>query len=221
MQGRIAPAAAAIRRALDAAGDRATRGRLLPALVEILLAAGDIGAARVAADELSELAAELDAPLLDALAKHANGAVQLGEGDPRSALAALREAWTAWQRLGVPYEAARSRVLSARACRRLGDAETAELELAAACSVFEALGAAPDLADARALSSTTQPPGGLTARELEVLCLVATGRTNRSIAAELVLSEKTVARHVSNIFAKLDLSSRTAAAAYAYEHDLI
>jgi tetratricopeptide (TPR) repeat protein len=138
MQGRIAPAAAAIRRALDAAGDRATRGRLLPALVEILLAAGDIGAARVAADELSELAAELDAPLLDALAKHANGAVQLGEGDPRSALAALREAWTAWQRLGVPYEAARSRVLSARACRRLGDAETAELELAAACSVFEA-----------------------------------------------------------------------------------
>jgi DNA-binding NarL/FixJ family response regulator len=223
MQGQIDPAVAAIRRAVDAAEERAARGRLLPALVEILLAAGDIGAARLAADELFELAAELDAPALDALAKHARGSVLLLEGDERAALAALREAWTAWQRLGVPYEAARARVLAARACRGLGDAETAEMELDAACSAFEALGAAPDLALARALSRkrVAKAPGGLTTRELEVLSLIATGRTNRSIAAELVLSEKTVARHVSNIFAKLDLSSRTAAAAYAYEHDLV
>jgi DNA-binding NarL/FixJ family response regulator len=123
----------------------------------------------------------------------------------------------------VPYEAARARVLIGLACRQLGDEETAEMELDAARLVFGQLGAAPDLARAQALSrsAATKPADGLTPRELEVLRLVATGITNKSIAADLFLSEKTVARHVSNIFTKLDLSSRAAATAYAYEHDLV
>jgi DNA-binding NarL/FixJ family response regulator len=222
-QGQVAAAEAAIRRVVDAAEGPVARSRMLPALVEIVLAAGDVAAARAAADELADIAADLDAPLLRALADQAWGAVLLGEGDARSALAALRQAWTAWQELEVPYEAARVRVLIGLGCRRLGDDEGAEMELDAACWAFGQLGAAPDLARAQALSrkARIKPAGGLTARELEVLRLVATGKTNRSIAADLFLSEKTVARHVSNIFTKLGLSSRSAATAYAYEHDLV
>ncbi len=222
-QGQVDAAAAAIRRVVDAAQDRVTRSRLLPAHVEIMLAAGDGHAARVAADELSEMADDLDAPLLWALAAQAHGAVLVLEGDIQAALGALRHAWTAWQELEVPYEAARARVLIGLACRELGDEETAEMELDAASWAFGQLGAVPDLARAQSLSlrAAAKPAGGLTGRELEVLRLVATGKTNRSIAADLFLSEKTVARHVSNIFTKLGLSSRAAATAYAYEHDLV
>ena len=222
-QGQVDAAEATIRRAAAGAQDRVARSRLLPALVEIMFAAGDARAARAAADELSEMADDLDAPLLHALATHGEGAVLLLEGDARAALGALRRAWTAWRELEVPYEAARVRVLIGLACRELGDEETAEMELDAARSVFEQLGAVPDLARARALSrgAPAKAAGGLTARELDVLRLVATGKTNRSIAGDLFLSEKTVARHVSNIFTKLGLSSRAAATAYAYEHDLV
>jgi ATP/maltotriose-dependent transcriptional regulator MalT len=188
-----------------------------------MLAAGDGRAARVAADELSEMADDLDAPLLRALAAQAHGAVLMLEGDVQAALGALRHAWTAWQELEVPYEAARARVLIGLACRELGDEETTEMELDAASWTFGHLGAVPDLARAQSLSrrAAAKPAGGLTGRELEVLRLIATGKTNRSIAADLFLSEKTVARHVSNIFTKLGLSSRAAATAYAYEHDLV
>jgi DNA-binding CsgD family transcriptional regulator len=222
-QGRVDAAEAAIRRAAAGAQDPVARAHLLPALVEIMCAAGDVRAARAAADELSEMADDLDAPLLRALATHAQGAVLLFESDARAALGAQRHAWTAWQELEVPYEAARARVLIGLACRALGDEETAEMELDAARSVFEQLGAVTDLERAHALSrkAPAKPAGGLTAREFEVLRLVATGKTNRSIAADLFLSEKTVARHVSNIFGKLGLSSRAAATAYAYEHDLV
>jgi DNA-binding CsgD family transcriptional regulator len=222
-QGRVDAAQAAIRRAADEARDRVSRSRLLPALVEILAAADDVAAARAAADELSKIAGDLGAPLVRALAAHAQGAVRLREGDARAALGALRDAWSVWDELEVPYEAARTRVLIGLACRQLGDDETAEMELEAARSVFQVLGAVSDLGHAQALSpqADARPPGGLTPRELEVLRLVATGRTNRAIAADLFLSEKTVARHVSNIFTKLDLSSRAAATAYAYEHDLV
>jgi ATP/maltotriose-dependent transcriptional regulator MalT len=223
VQGQIDAAQAAIRHAVDGAQDRLARSRLLPALVEIMLAAGDVGAARAAADELSDMADELDAPLLRALVTQAEGAALLAEGDARAALGALRQAWTAWQELEVPYEAARARVLIGLACRQLGDEDTAEMELDAARWAFGQLGAVPDLALAQALSrkAAAKPAGGLTARELEVLRLVATGKTNRSIAADLFVSEKTIARHVSNIFTKLGLSSRAAATAYAYEHDLV
>jgi DNA-binding CsgD family transcriptional regulator len=223
IQCQVDAAEAAIRRVVDGTDDRVARSRLLPAHVEIMFAAGDVLAARAAADELSEMAADLDAPLLRALATHAQGAVLLLEGDAQAAHGTLRDAWTAWQKLEVPYEAARVRVLIGLACRQLGDQDSAEMELDAAGWVFEELGAAPDLARAHALSRkwAAKPAGGLTARELEVLRLVATGKTNRSIAADLFLSEKTVARHVSNIFSKLGLSSRAAATAYAYEHHLV
>jgi DNA-binding NarL/FixJ family response regulator len=222
-QGQVSAAEAAIRREADEAHDRASRSRLLPAYLEIMLAAGNVEAARAAADELVALAADLDAPLLRATSAYAQGAVLLAEGDARSACAALRRAWAGWQELEVPYEAARARVLIGLACRLLGDEDSAKMELDAARWVFRQLGAAPDLARVEALSgkSAARTAGGLTQREAEVLRLIAAGKTNRAIADELVLSEKTVARHVSNIFDKLGISSRAAATAYAYEHDLV
>jgi DNA-binding CsgD family transcriptional regulator len=222
-QGRVDAAAAAIRRAVDEAGDRLARSRLLGASVEIMLAAGDLQAARSAADELALLARDSGAAYLQAVAAHAAGEVLIALGDPRAALVSLRRAWAAWQEIEVPYEAARVRVLIGRCCRALGDEDTADMEFDAARWVFEELGARPALARLESLSGspTVAGTGGLTAREIEVLRLVAAGKTNRAIAAELFLSEKTVARHVSNIFIKLDLSSRSAATAYAYEHDLL
>jgi DNA-binding CsgD family transcriptional regulator len=222
-QGRVDAAAAAIRRVLGEARDRVARCRLLPAYVEIMLAARDVEAASSGAGELSEIADHFDAPLLRALTDHAQGAVLLVQGDERAALAVLRRAWTAWQKLDVPYEAARVRALIGLACRKLDDEDTAQMELDAARWVFQQLGAVPELARVGALTRKrpAEVPGGLTTRELEVIRLVAGGKTNRSIAADLFLSEKTVARHVSNIFAKLALSTRAAATAYAYEHDLL
>jgi ATP/maltotriose-dependent transcriptional regulator MalT len=222
-QGRVDTAAAAIRAALDQAPDRLARAKLLVAYAEIVLAAGDVAAARTAAAALSEIAGELGMPFLRAVAAHATGAVLLTEGDPPGALAALRRAWTAWQELQAPHEAARARVLIGLAHRALGDTDTAELELDAACRVFQQLGAAPELARVEALSPTAAPTaaGGLTAREVQVLRGVAAGSSNRAIAAELGISEHTVARHVQNIFAKLGVASRSAATAFAFQHGLL
>lgn len=222
-QGQVQAAESAIRRALDEAHDSATRAALLPPFIEIQLAAKDVRSARAAADELSQIAARLDAPYLRAVSAHAVGAVLLAEGQASAALATLRPAWSAWRELEVPYEAARVRVLVGLACRQLGDEDGAEMEFDAAASVFEQLGAAPDRVRVEELSrkAARKVAAGLTARELEVLTLIATGKTNRVIAAELFISEKTVARHVSNIFTKLGLSSRAAATAYAYEHHLV
>jgi ATP/maltotriose-dependent transcriptional regulator MalT len=222
-QGQVEAAAAIIRRALGEARDRPTRASLLEPFVEIALAAGDVEAARDAASELGSIAAALDSPLLTAMAGRSDGAVRLAEGDAGGALGPFRRSHAAWLALDAPYEVARVRVLVARACQDLGDADTAALELDAARRTFRDLGAAPDLArvEEPAAVPVERPPGGLTVRETEVLRLVATGRTNRAIATELVLSEKTVARHLSNIFTKLGISSRSAATAYAYEHHLV
>ena len=220
-QGRAEDAAAAIRRTLDEASGDLARCRLLGAAVEILIGAEDVVVARAFADELRGIAIRVDEPWLLAMSRTAEGTVLLAEGDGRAALPVLRRAWSSWQRLSAPYEAARIRVLMARACQQCDDPASAELELDAAVGVFEKLGAAPAIAEARALSLAGAPESALTARELEVLRLVAAGLTNRAIAAELILSDKTVARHLSNIFAKLDVSSRAAATAYAYEHDLV
>ena len=221
-QGQVDTAAAAIRRVVDEADGFVARSRLLPAQVEILLAAGDVKAASAAAAELAGLAEGLGAPYLTAVAAHAQGAVLLAEGDPRAALAALRRAWLAWQELEVPYEAGRVRVLLGLACRELGDQDGAEMELDAARWVFRELAAAPDLARVEALSARAAAgAGGLTARELQVLRLVAAGETNKAIATELFVSERTVDRHMSNIFAKLGVSSRAAATAHASRHGLI
>jgi DNA-binding CsgD family transcriptional regulator/tetratricopeptide (TPR) repeat protein len=221
-QGRIDAADAAIRRSLHEAEDPLTRARILGPYVEIVVAAGDVDAARTAADELATLATELNQPFLRALTAHMTGVVLLAEDDPRGALVSLRRAWTGWRDLEAPHEAARARVLVALACRALGDADGAEMELDAARAAFVALGAAPDVVWAQSLSSNARQStvGGLTARETEVLGLVAQGKTNRQIADELVISEKTVASHVSHIFTKLGLSSRAAATAFAYEHGL-
>lgn len=221
-QGQPVAAEAAIRRALDESGDRAFRPRLLDARVEIALAAGDLESAREGAAELVETAQQSGAVLLVAMAARAGGAVRLAEGDSRAALAKLRTAFRSWQELRAPYEAARVRTLLAAACRDLGDEDAAALELDAARTVFRQLGAAPDLArlDGPDRRPAARATGGLTPREIEVLKLIAAGSSNRAIATELVISEKTVARHVSNIFTKLGLSSRSAATAYAYQHGL-
>jgi DNA-binding NarL/FixJ family response regulator len=218
-QGRVDVALPAIRRALDEAQDPIARSRLLPAGVEVLLEADDVEAARAAADELTGIAAQLAAPYLDALAADASGAVLLAEGEPRAALAKLRAAQRAWRELDAPHQAARVRVLIGLACRELGDRASAELEFEAARGALEELGARPDLERLARLAGAPRP-GGLSPRESEVLALVAAGKTNRAIAAELFISEKTVARHVSNIFTKLGLASRGEAAAYAYKHGL-
>jgi DNA-binding CsgD family transcriptional regulator len=217
-QGRIDAAVSAIRRAESAATASLDRARLLPAFVEIMLAAGDLESARRACDEFEEIAAGYESAMLGALVAHSRGAVHLAEGEPRDALVSLRRATEVWHALDAPYEIARTRVLVGDACRLLGDEEAAVLEHDAASSIFGRLGARPDLAR---LEQPTASRHGLSGRELEVLRLVAAGRTNREIAASLVISEHTVARHLQNIFAKLGLSSRAAATAFAFEHDLV
>ena len=223
-------AASAIRRVVGATGDRLQRTRFLPAHVEIMLAVGDLEEARAASLELDETASSLNTEVLAAIAAHARGAVQLAEGNPAAVLDPVRRAFGIWQQIGAPYLAARLRVLLARACVALGDVEGARLELEGAREVFERLGARPDLAAVKAIGASLDgerkgkaPAGrhGLTERELQVLRLIASGKTNKAIARELSLSEKTVDRHVSNIFTKVDVSSRAAATAFAYEHQLI
>ncbi|CAN5532499.1 hypothetical protein BH20ACT2_BH20ACT2_10270 [soil metagenome] len=223
VQGRVGAAEAAIRRVVDESQHGPSRSKVLAAYVEIVLAAGDVPAARGAADELTRIAVELDAPSVHALSGYVTGAVLLGEGDARGACDALRRSWAHWRQVEAPYEAARARVLIGIACRQLGDEDTARMELDAATWVFRQLGAAPDLARAEDLQrgAVSKRAGGLSEREVEVLVLVATGKTNREIAADIFLSEHTVARHLQNIFAKLDVSSRTAASAFAFEHHLL
>ena len=221
-QGRAQAAAASVRAALVAAsGDRLASARLWAAQVEIALAGGDRTVAHQACDQLEEVAAAYASSGLELMARHARGAVLLAEGRAEDALPVLRDACRRWNDLDAPYECARVRVLLAEAYAELDDADAASLELDAAGEVFARLGAALDVqrVDHRR-HGRKQLPSGLTAREVEVLALVAAGLTNRDVANELVISPKTVARHLSNIFTKLGLSSRTAAAAYAFEHGL-
>jgi DNA-binding CsgD family transcriptional regulator len=221
-QGRVETAEASIRRALGEAADPAARPVQLAAAAEILLAAGDVPGARDAAADLATMAADADAPILDAMAAHWTGAVRHAEGDLPAALTALRRAWTLWQRAEAPYEAARARTLLGQACRDAGDEDSALMEFDAAAAAFARLGAAPEVARVEAMTRPPPPaPAGLTAREVDVLRRVATGRSNREIAADLVLSEATVARHVSNILTKLGVRSRSAATAFAYEQGLV
>lgn len=222
-QGDKAAAAAAIRRAIGETTERPRRAGLLPAHVGIMLAMGDAEGARSACRELEEITENYQSDMLGAFVSHARGAVALADGDAWAALVALRHACQMWQELGAPYECARARVLVGMACRALGDEDTAALELEAARGVFEQLGATPDIAavDSLAPGAPVRPTHGLSPRELQVLRLVAAGETNKAIARALVISERTVDRHVSNIFAKLSVASRTAATAYAYENHLV
>jgi DNA-binding CsgD family transcriptional regulator len=222
-QGRLDAAVAAIRRATEEAADHLTRSKLLGPYVEIMLAIDDLASARAAADDLREIARRVEAPLLNAVSAHATGSVLLAEGDPRAALVQLRSASKTLRELDAPYETARVGVDIGLACRRLGDEDGAQLELEAARSVFEQLGAGPDVERVTGLlpNAIAATGGGLTAREIEVLSLIAAGKSNRDIAAALVISERTVARHVSNIFSKLGVTSRAAATSFALRRELI
>ena len=221
-RGQAAAAAAAIRQVVASAPDRHARTRYLPAAVEILLAAGDMAGAEEAVRGLEEVASREPNEILDALASHAQGSLRHARGDAQAALEPLRRAFSTWQRVGAPYLAARLRAQIAAVLSDLGDEEGAELEREAARAVFRDLGAASDLGHLKAARpSPSGHPFGLTPREMEVLRLVASGRTNRAISQELFLSEKTIDRHVSNIFSKLDVPTRAAATAFAYQHKLV
>jgi DNA-binding CsgD family transcriptional regulator len=220
-QGILDAAAGTIRRVTAETSEIGKRAELLPAYVAIMLALGEVEAAYSACDELESIA-KSDDGALQAHAAHARGSIELAKGDAEAALAPLRRAGEIWQRLEAPYEAARVRELLGLACRDLGDEDSAKLELDAARAAYAELGAAPDLSRLGSLTGAVSgDPHGLTERELEVLRHLAAGATNRGIAAELVVSERTIDRHVSNIFAKLGVSSRAAATAHAYEHQLL
>jgi ATP/maltotriose-dependent transcriptional regulator MalT len=221
-QGRLDAARAGVERTLNEAGRAPSRARILPPYVEIMLAAGDVDAAEDAAAALGALAGQLDTPFLQAMAGLARGSVLLARSDAAGALEALREACHGFQEVEAPYPAARARMLIAAARRELGDEDAAMRDLESARTAFERLGATADVARVDALGGPPAPvPRGLSQRELEVLLLLARGMTNRQISAELVVSENTVARHVQNIFAKLGVSSRAAATAFAFEHKLV
>jgi DNA-binding NarL/FixJ family response regulator len=221
-QGQTAVAMTAIRTAVDGAPLDVDRWSLLSAHVEIALAAHDLSAARDSADELARIADRLGTPLVRAAVSSAAGAVLHAEGDLKTALVILRRGWLAYQELQAPYDAARVRVMLGLTCRSLHDEDTAAMELDAARRAFADLGADPDVARVDAILDRGPVDGRsmLSPREIDVLRLVAGGATNRSIATELFLSDKTVQRHVSNILTKLGVSTRTAAAAYAFDHGI-
>ena len=216
-QGKAAAGIAGLDRALAEAAEDADRPRLLAARTELALSAADLDAARLASTELAGLAEQTPMPYVVALAAHAGGLVLLADGDPQAALRQFRRAWSAWQRVDAPYEAALARMQVGAACRALGDEDAAQMELDAARTVLQQLGAPVDPAG----PTVDSGDGALSGREREVLALVVRGESNRQIAAALFLSEKTVARHVSNIFGKIGVNSRAAATSYAYQHGLV
>lgn len=230
-EGQVELAVAALRTAL-AAGVPGTLDRawLLAAAVEVLLAAGAVEEAADRAEDLQVLAQQATAEVVTAMAATARGAVALAGAEPGAdpgadlgaGLRQLRRARELWADLHLPYEEARARMLLASAYRGTEDVDGERLELVAARRIFSRLGAEPDARRASALLGTSPgAPGGLSPREIEVLRLVAAGATNRRIADELVLSEHTVARHLNNIFAKLGVSSRASATAFACTHHLV
>ena len=223
-QGKGDAAAGAMRRAVSETALPLKRAALLPAHVEILVATGEVAEARAACDELaSRSPAAQGSEALTALAAHAE---RRGCARPRATHVPRSRQLVAPGRRG--RSSARRTTLHApvfssrRRALELGDEDTAALELDAARDMFFRLGAAPDLARLDSLArKRARGDHGLTARELEVLRLVARGRSNREIASALVISERTVARHVQNIFAKLGVSSRASASVFAAEHDLL
>ncbi len=220
-QGKPDVAAAALRTALASTAHAPHRARLLAAQVEVALARDDVAGAREAEGELATIALHVGAAALHAAAQLARGEILLAEGDAAGAADAFRAAIAAGRDVRTPYETARARAAYGRALTATGDDEGAGMELLAALTAFDDLGAVPDAAAVRALLGQPNAlPRGLTAREAEVLRLVSAGKTNRDIAVELVISEHTVGRHLQNMYAKLGVSSRAAATAFAFEHGL-
>lgn len=221
-QNRNDDAEAAIRRMEEEKEDTIKRSKILPAYIDIMLAANQIQKVEEAAKELSHIAKNLHAPFLQAIAARAEGSIQLANEKIETALSKLNYAWTLLNDIGAIYESARCRVLIGLASRKIGDNDTAKIAFDAAKKTFQDLGAAPDVSRVKSIQDTTSDHShGLTPREREVLTILATGKTNKAIASELFISERTVDRHVSNILAKLNVPSRAAATAYAYEHNMI
>jgi DNA-binding NarL/FixJ family response regulator len=219
--GRTEAAVAVVRRLLVEQEDPVSRSALLPAAVEVLVAAGDTAAAEPLVTELQAIGADFGCSALQAAGRYAEAGLALAAGDGVRTTTAAKQAAALWARLEARHDLARCRVVAAQGMRLLGDEQSAVSELEAARKAFADLGARPDERAVAALLGHGVAPGGLSPREVEVLRLVASGRSNPQVAAELFLSEKTVARHLSNIFTKLDVGSRTAAAAFAYQHGLV
>jgi ATP/maltotriose-dependent transcriptional regulator MalT len=220
-QGRVDVARALVAGTLGDEGlSRLARAKILPAAAQVAIAADDLAAAQRAADELDEIASTYDTPALKASAYLTRGRVQLAVGDADAAIHTLRHATEEWQALDVPYEAATAQLLVGEACRRTGDRDGEVVAFAAAAAAFDRLGATLDSQRIRELTSGVEYPSGLTEREAEVLQLVAAGCTNKEIARQLLIADKTVSRHLSNIFGKTGVTTRTAAAAFAFEHGL-
>lgn len=215
-RGSTQAAAAMVRRSLAEVSVAGRRVPVLAAAVEVFLAVGDHDGAAAAVRELDALASRQDSEIVTAVAAQGRARLAVGTGRPERAGEPARAALTTWLQVGVPYEEARARALLAAVCRALGDVESAEREQRTAREIFTRLGARPDV-DAL----DRQARLVLSPRELEVLRLVATGATNRAIATELTLSERTVDRHVSNILTKLGVASRAAATARAASWQLL
>jgi ATP/maltotriose-dependent transcriptional regulator MalT len=222
-QGKVDAAKTAIRLSLASVSEPTIqRARLLAAQVDVALADQDPDTAAEAATALERVAAQTGSTLLEATAVIARAALDLAAGELDQAIRSATRAWSLWQQLKLPYDAARARMIIGMASKRAGDSDRAQVELEAARAAFERLGATLDArAAADQLRDASDLPRGLSARELEVLRLLAAGKTNREIAATLIISEHTVSRHVQNIFHKLDVSSRAAATAFAFEHALV
>ena len=225
-RGEFRAASAMMQRALQERRCPGLRPTLLSGAVEIFRTTGDFAAARSAAESLSAIAAGRRRPRCRRRPLRPRGSVLLADGNVLAALAELRAAGRTWQTLPAPpYEAAKVAVLRGLACWAVGDRTSAEMEFDTARDTFTRLGALPDLEHVNYLSAglAHDPSGGtpLSAREQEVLTHLVAGRSNREIAEKLVISPHTVARHVEHIYAKLGVTNRTAATAYAYEHHLV
>jgi DNA-binding CsgD family transcriptional regulator len=221
-RGQTAAAAAALELALTAKPTPGLpRAKLRAAQVDVALATDDLRTAADAVAELESFAERLQTPVARAIALHAVGTLELAEGSAGDSVLSLRRAVELWQEVGAPYEAALARERLATALAHAGDERGAKLEREVAHSVFRRLGAEEDVRRIERLPTPRDGArGALTSREVEVLRLVARGMTNREIAEELVISAHTVARHLNNIFAKLGVSTRTAATAYAFTHEI-
>jgi DNA-binding NarL/FixJ family response regulator len=199
----------------DAEEDEISRIRFLPAAIEISLARNRVDEADRCCRMLEEGAEKFDSPGFRAWAKHARGAVLVKQGSPAEALPFLQDALRRYRSTQRRYEMAQVYEWMSRAHEATGQSADAADDRANAESIYRQLGAKQTQA------TNAEVPGGLTKREVEVLALIAAGASNRDVAKQLFISEKTVGRHLANIFVKLDVSSRTAAAAWAHENRVL
>lgn len=195
--------------------NRLDRMSLLRGAVEVALARGDVDEAERHCEELESGAAAFGTPGFRAWAAHARGAVLVRRGEHASALDVLEDALREYRTQQCRYEIAQVYEWMALAHQALGDHETAAADTATADNIYTQLGVEP----VEPCGATA--PGGLTKREVDILRRIAGGATNKQVAEQICISEKTVGRHLANIYAKLGVSSRTAALAWAHDNNLL